>query len=88
MKSHIPDTTTTPEDVTRLQPHLRSWAALNEMFLLGQLNLDDLLKMIHIECCGLNRKRIKDKLIARYCSTLRNFMKGHYNAQSSQGKGH
>lgn len=55
----------TKADRKRLQPHLSGWKHLNEILMLGSLNLDDLDKLLTLERTGQNRPFIVKKLVGR-----------------------
>lgn len=64
--------TISEHDYARLAPHLSAWRNLNEMFVLNELNVQDVRTLLAIELLTKARKPIVRKLVARLFSMLRN----------------
>lgn len=65
----------TDEDRRRLEPHVANWNKFSEIGLLKTITKEDVLKCLQIELSGKRRKFMVHRLIARYCSLLRNELK-------------
>lgn len=77
MKDQIFDHDISTIDIARLEPMIKSWATLNEHFLLDEISIIDIEKMIDIEHANRNREHLLKKLVGKWGTLKR---KGVYEA--------
>ena len=71
MKKIFLKNTVTKEDVARLTPLIKSWVTLNEAYLLVDISITDVEKMIEIESGNRNREHLLKKLVGKWGSLRR-----------------